>query len=62
MLNRRKTVQKNQPKLRAVPGQMTREEAKALLDSLKNDEHRLPAAPLACNEFKDDNKPLLKDW
>jgi Ca-activated chloride channel family protein len=45
-----------------VPGQMTRAEAKALLDSLKNDEHRLPAAPVARNKFKDDNKPLLKDW
>jgi Ca-activated chloride channel homolog len=45
-----------------VPGQMTREEAKALLDSLKNDEHRLPAAPVGDNKFKDDNKPLLKDW
>ena len=41
---------------------MTRAEAKALFDSLKNDEHRLPAAPVARNKFKDDNKPLLKDW
>jgi Ca-activated chloride channel family protein len=45
-----------------VPGQMTRGEAKALLDSLKGDEHRLPAAPVARNESKDDNTPPLKDW
>ena len=45
-----------------VPGQMTREEAKSLLDSVKNDEHRLPAAPLARNEYKDDDQPPLKDW
>jgi Ca-activated chloride channel family protein len=45
-----------------VPGQMTREEAKALLDSVKSDEQRLPAAPLARSEFKDDNKAPLKDW
>jgi Ca-activated chloride channel family protein len=45
-----------------VPGQMTRDEAKALLDSVKNDEHRLPAAPLTRSEFKDDNKAPLKDW
>jgi Ca-activated chloride channel family protein len=45
-----------------VPGQMTREEAKSLLDSVKNDEHHLPAAPLARNEYKDDDQPPLKDW
>jgi len=45
-----------------VPGQMTREEAKALLDSLKGDEHQLPAAPVARGESKDDNQPPLKDW
>ena len=45
-----------------VPGQMSREEAKALLDSAKGDEYRLPAVPLARNAFKDDNKPPLKDW
>jgi Ca-activated chloride channel family protein len=45
-----------------VPGQMTREEAKALLDSAKGDEHRLPAVSLARNEFKNDSKPPLKDW
>jgi Ca-activated chloride channel homolog len=45
-----------------VPGQMTREEAKSLLDSVKNDEHRLPATPLARNEYKDDDQPPLKDW
>jgi len=45
-----------------VPGQMTRDEAKALLDSVKDDERRLPAAPLARSGFKDDNKAPLKDW
>jgi Ca-activated chloride channel family protein len=45
-----------------VPGQMTRGEAKALLDSLKGDEHRLPAAPVARNASRDDNTPPLKDW
>jgi Ca-activated chloride channel family protein len=46
----------------AVPGQMTREEAKALLDSLKSDEHQLPAAPVSRSGSTDDNTPPAKDW
>jgi len=45
-----------------VPGQMTPEEAKALLNSLKGDEHRLPAAPIGRNQPSDDNTPPAKDW
>jgi hypothetical protein len=41
---------------------MTPEEAKALLNSLKGDEHRLPAAPIGRNQPSDDNTPPAKDW
>ena len=51
-----------QPQPQAVPGQMTPDEAKALLDSLKGDEHRLPAAPVTRNGASDDNTAPVKDW
>jgi hypothetical protein len=46
-----------------VPGEMSRDEARELLDSLKNDEHRAPGAPVARNSgnisVPDDP---LKNW
>jgi Ca-activated chloride channel family protein len=45
-----------------VPGQMTKAEAKALLDSVKNDEHQLPGSPAGRNAVQNDNTPPLKDW
>lgn len=46
-----------------VAGEMSREEARELLDSVKNEEHRAPAAPIARNGASDktSNEPL-KDW
>jgi Ca-activated chloride channel family protein len=45
------------------PGQMSKEEARALLDSLKGEERRLPAAPVARtgNDDKRTDQPI-KDW
>ena len=45
------------------PGQMSKNEARALLDSLKDEERRLPAAPIARNGTND-NRPdqPIKDW
>jgi Ca-activated chloride channel family protein len=45
------------------PGKLTKEEANQLLDSLKGDQHALPAAQLARGPAKpQDNQPPLKDW
>jgi Ca-activated chloride channel family protein len=44
------------------PGQMTKEEAKQLLDSLKGDEHKLPAAQFARGPVKPQDNQPLKDW
>jgi Ca-activated chloride channel family protein len=46
-----------------LPGEMSRQEARELLDSVKNEEHRPPAAPVARNSAADSpsNEPL-KDW
>jgi hypothetical protein len=41
---------------------MTGEEARELLDSLKNDERRLPAAVPDANADSSANSPPLKDW
>jgi Ca-activated chloride channel homolog len=45
-------------------GQMTKDEAQQLLDALKNDEHKLPAASLRGRTAgqPDDKQPPLKDW
>ena len=45
------------------PGQMSKEEARALLDSLKGEERRLPAAPVARtgNDDQRTDQPI-KDW
>jgi Ca-activated chloride channel homolog len=45
-----------------VPGQMTREEAKNLLDSVKNDDRRMPVTPLTRGEFKENDDQPTKDW
>jgi Ca-activated chloride channel family protein len=45
------------------PGQMSKQEARSLLDSLKGEERRLPAAPVArnsTNELRTDQP--IKDW
>jgi Ca-activated chloride channel homolog len=49
---------------RREPGQMTKDEAQQLLDALKNDEHKLPAASLRGRTAgqPDDQQPPLKDW
>jgi Ca-activated chloride channel family protein len=46
-----------------VPGEMSREEARELLDSIKDEEHRAPAAPVARNggTVTAPDEPL-KDW
>jgi Ca-activated chloride channel family protein len=45
-----------------VPGQMTRDEAKQLLDSVKSDEHQLPAAPVSRNPNNVQKTTPVKDW
>jgi Ca-activated chloride channel homolog len=49
---------------RREPGQMTKDEAQQLLDALKNDEHKLPAASLRGRAAgqPDDQQSPLKDW
>jgi Ca-activated chloride channel homolog len=49
---------------RREPGQMTKDEAQQLLDALKSDEHKLPAAsPRGRTAGQpDDQQPPLKDW
>jgi Ca-activated chloride channel homolog len=44
------------------PGQMTKEEAKQLLDSQIGNEHDLPAAQFARGPVKPQNDQPLKDW
>lgn len=45
-----------------VPGQMSKEEAKNLLDSLKGEERRLPVSPLSRSSDKPQNDEPRKDW
>jgi Ca-activated chloride channel family protein len=46
-----------------VPGEMSREEARELLDSVKDEEHRAPAAPLARNGGTVSSPDeAIKDW
>jgi Ca-activated chloride channel family protein len=47
---------------KSEPGQMTGEEARELLDSLKNEERRLPGAVPDANADSSANPPPLKDW
>ena len=46
----------------AAPGELTQEQAKQLLDSLKDEEHRLPSAALGLNAASNADNPPLKDW
>ena len=47
----------------AEPGQMSKADARALLDSLKNEEQRLPAAPVARNgNVSQQTDQPIKDW
>jgi len=46
-----------------VPGEMSREEARELLDSVKDEERRLPAMPVARNGANDtSSNEAIKDW
>jgi Ca-activated chloride channel homolog len=45
------------------PGQMSKEEARSLLNSLKDEERRLPAAPVARNSTNEQRSDQpIKDW
>ncbi|MEJ0000205.1 MAG: VWA domain-containing protein [Verrucomicrobiota bacterium] len=44
------------------PGELTKDEAKELLDSLKNGEHVLPVTADARNAGQPQDQPVLKDW
>jgi Ca-activated chloride channel family protein len=47
----------------AEPGQMSKADARALLDSVKNEEQRLPAAPVARNgNVTQQSDQPIKDW
>jgi hypothetical protein len=42
---------------------MSKDEARALLDSMKDEEHRLPAAPVARNgNLVQQSDQPIKDW
>jgi Ca-activated chloride channel family protein len=45
-----------------VPGKMTKEEAKQLLDSLKNGDRRMPVAPAARGQAGGHDDEPIKDW
>jgi Ca-activated chloride channel family protein len=46
-----------------LPGEMSRQEARELLDSVKDEARRAPAAPVARNGVSDTSSPeSLKDW
>jgi len=46
-----------------LPGQMSREEARELLDSVKDEERRLPTAPVARSGVNDNSSDQpVKDW
>ena len=46
-----------------LPGEMSREEARELLDSVKDEEHRLPTMPVARNGTNDTSSDEpIKDW
>jgi Ca-activated chloride channel homolog len=46
-----------------LPGQMSREEARELLDSVKDEERHLPTAPVARNGANDNSSDQpIKDW
>jgi Ca-activated chloride channel family protein len=45
-----------------LPGQMSREEARELLDSVKGDERRAPTTPLASRDADEPPEKPVKDW
>ena len=45
-----------------LPGQMSREEARELLDSVKGEERHLPAAPLSRSTASASSDEPIKDW
>ncbi len=45
-----------------VPGQMSKDEAKQLLDSLKDEQKNLPSAPLARGGGNPQSEQTIKDW
>ncbi|MBI4025046.1 MAG: VWA domain-containing protein [Verrucomicrobia bacterium] len=47
---------------RRLPGQMTREEARNLLDSLKGDERKMPAAPMPVGNQAPPEDATKRDW
>ena len=48
---------------RREPGQLTKEEAKQLLDALKNDERKVPAISQDSRGAQQPNdQKILKDW
>jgi hypothetical protein len=48
---------------RREPGELTKEEAKQLLDALKNDEHKVPAISQDSRAAQQPNdQKILKDW
>jgi Ca-activated chloride channel family protein len=47
---------------RANPGDMSKQEAKQLLDSLRGEQKQLPGTPLARGEANNQNDQPLKDW
>jgi Ca-activated chloride channel family protein len=46
----------------SIPGEMTKEEARQLLDSQKGEEHNLPAAQLSHGPAKPQDDQPVKDW
>jgi Ca-activated chloride channel homolog len=57
-----KRIAEQQADAQRVPGQMSKEEAKNLLDSLKGEERRLPVAPLSRGGEQPQNDVPRKDW
>ena len=47
---------------RREPGQMSKDEARALLNSVKDEEHALPAAPVARGQDASQSEKPIKDW
>jgi len=54
--------QQGQAPEQRTPGQMSQQEAKQLLDSLKDDQKPLPGTPLARGGDNNQNDQPLKDW
>jgi Ca-activated chloride channel homolog len=57
-----KGEEQGQAEVRREPGQMTQEEAKSLLDSLRGEERRVAVAPLSRGANPNNDHQPLKDW